>query len=90
MINCALSRLQHKASCELIGQELLPKRFTFTQLNNLYNAIFQRCFDQSNFRKKVTGLKILIQTPDKDTTCSKRGAYLYMFPQKHIPWTFHG
>lgn len=90
MITCALSRLQHKASCELIGQDLLPKRFTFTQLNNLYNAIFQRNFDQSNFRKKVSGLKTLIQTADKDNSNSKRGAYLYMFPQKQIPWTFHG
>lgn len=90
MINCALSRLQQKASCELIGQDLLPERFTLTQLNNLYNAIFQRSFNQSNFRKKVTALKTLVQTADKDNSCSKKGAYLYMFPQKHIPWTFHG
>ena len=84
MINAALQRLQYKASYELIGRELLPERFTLTQMNNLYNAIFQRTFDQGNFRKKIASLKVLIQTPYKDTSTSKKGAYLYVFPHNYV------
>lgn len=84
MINIALNRLQHKASHELIGHDLLPEKFTLTQLNNLYNAVFQRTFDSGNFRKKIASLKVLMQTPDKDTSSSKKGAYLYKFPRNYI------
>ena len=84
MISCALQRLQYKASCELVGRDLLPEKFTLTQLNNLYNAIFQRTFDQGNFRKKIASLKVLIQTPDKDTSTSKKGAFLYVFPHNYV------
>ena len=84
MITAALQRLQHKASCELIGRDLLPEKFTLTQMNNLYNAIFQRTFDQGNFRKKIASLKVLIQTPYKDTSTSKKGAYLYVFPHNYV------
>lgn len=84
MITCALQRLQQKASYELVGRDLLPEKFTLTQLNNLYNAVFQRTFDQGNFRKKIASLKVLIQTPDKDTSSSRRGAYFYVFPRNYV------
>lgn len=88
MINIALRRLQTKASHEIVGRELLPEKFTLTQLNSLYNAIFQRTFDPGNFRKKIVSLKILIQTPDKDTLSSKKGAYFYIFPHNYEPKDF--
>lgn len=88
MIEKALLKLQLKASHELIGHDLLSEKFTLTQLNNLYNAIFQRTFDTGNFRKKIASLKVLIQTPDKDTISSKKGAYLYKFPKNYIPIDF--
>lgn len=81
MIDSALKKLQQKATYELIGRELLPKSFTLTQLNNLYNAIFQRTFDPGNFRKKVSSLKILNKLEIKETDSSKRGAYYYQFKE---------
>jgi hypothetical protein len=80
-----LQRLQYKASHELLGRELLPSKFTLTQLNNLYNAIFQHTFDPGNFRKKVASLNVLLQTADKDTASSKKGAYFYVFPHNYEP-----
>lgn len=85
MIDIALQRLQYKASHELLGRELLPRKFTLTQLNNLYNAIFQHTFDPGNFRKKVASLNVLLQTADKDTVSSKKGAYFYVFPHNYEP-----
>ena len=79
MVEDALEKLQNKASSKLIGKELLPKYFTLTQLNNLYNAIFQRDFNAGNFRKKLASLNILDKQAKKDTQSSKRGAYLYKF-----------
>jgi len=79
MVNSALEKLQHKATFNLIGKELLPDLFTLTQLHNLYNAIFQRKFDAGNFRKKLASLNVLEKLAIKDTTSSKRGAYYYKF-----------
>ncbi len=79
MVDNGLKRLQRKASIDLVGKELLPERFTLTQLNNLYNAIFQKQFDAGNFRKKLSTLNVLEKLKVKDTTSSKRGAFYYRF-----------
>ena len=79
MVESALKKLQRRASFELMGKDLLPEKFTLTQLNNLYNAIYQRNFDAGNFRKKISSLKVLEQLTIKDTNTSKRGAYYYRF-----------
>lgn len=79
MIDLALLRLQRKANVQLLGSEILPELFTLTQLNTLYNAIFQRNFDAGNFRKKIKSLKALEKTSVKDKQNSRRGAYYYRF-----------
>jgi len=81
IIDAALQKLQKKARIYLVGNELLPKKFTLTQLHNLYNAIFQKSFDAGNFRKKILSLKILKKLPTKDTSGSKRGAFYYTFKE---------
>lgn len=82
MVEDALERLQNKATFKLMGKELLPKYFTLTQLNNLYNAIFQRKFNAGNFRKKLASLDVLDKLKTKDTNSSKRGAYFYKFKKE--------
>ena len=68
-----------RASYQLVGKELLPEHFTIPQLRKLYEAIFQRELDPGNFRKKVLSLNTLERLDKKDTTESKKGAYLYKF-----------
>jgi hypothetical protein len=48
-------------------------------LQTLYESIFQRTFDQRNFRKKILGMGILDKTNEKDKSTSKKGAFLYSF-----------
>ena len=79
MVKLALEKLQQTASYKLIGKELLPDKFTLTQLHNLYNVIFQRKFDAGNFRKKIASLNVLKRLTIKDNTTSKRGSYYYTF-----------
>ncbi|MEL7588636.1 MAG: NUDIX domain-containing protein [Prolixibacteraceae bacterium] len=82
MVEKALFRLQQKAGYQLIGPELLPELFTLTQLRRLYEAIFQRTLDPGNFRKKVLSLDVLKRSNKKDSTESKKGAYLYGFHEE--------
>lgn len=79
MVLSALSKLQQKASYDIVGQDLLGEMFTLTQLRNLYNSIFQRAFDPGNFRKKILSLHVLERLNIKDTSESKKGAFYYRF-----------
>lgn len=81
MADECLKRLQYRASLELIGSELLPEQFTLTQLNNLYNVIFQKQFDPGNFRKKIKNIDVLERLNIKEKESSKRGAYYYRFKE---------
>jgi hypothetical protein len=78
----ALKRLQRRAKSQPIGFELLPRRFTIPQLQNLYEVIYQKKFDNRNFRKKLLAMDILEKLEVKDKSTSKKGAYLYRFDKK--------
>ncbi len=82
MLEKAIEKLRIKASYDLIGEHLLPRKFTLLQLRKLYNAIFNKEFDPGNFRKKVLSLNALQQLPEKDTNESKRGAFYYRFRKR--------
>lgn len=82
MVKIAHEKLKQKASYSLIGESLLPGKFTILQLRSLYEAIFQRQFDPGNFRKKILSLRMLERLNHKNTTDSKKGAFYYRF-KKH-------
>jgi len=42
-----------------LGFELLPEKFTLVQLQELYEAIFQKKVDKRNFRKKILSMGLL-------------------------------
>ncbi|WP_445733066.1 NUDIX hydrolase [Mariniflexile sp.] len=79
MVKDALDRLRRKSKFYPIGFELLPKKFTIPQLQNLYEVIHQKTLDSRNFRKKVLSLNLLIPLNEKDRSGSKKGAFLYKF-----------
>jgi len=79
MVQDALGRLRRKARYQPIGFELLPKKFTIPQLQQLYEAIYQDELDARNFRKKVLSYNVLIKLEEKDKSSSRRGAFLYKF-----------
>ena len=82
MVDAALERLRQKAVVQPVGFNLLPEKFTLTQLQRLYEAIYQREFDNRNFRKKFLGLHFIEKLSEKDKVSSKRGAFLYKFNQE--------
>lgn len=77
-----LAFIKHKVQHEPIGFNLLPKKFTLKQLQDLYEAILQQKLDKSNFRKKLLKMNLLIKTDEKQKDVSHRAAMLYTFDKK--------
>lgn len=84
MLKAAFDKLRLNATYELIGRHLLPEKFTIIQMRDLYNQIFQKTFDPSNFRKKVLSLKLLKRLDEKKKTGSKKGSYYYQFKEMDV------
>lgn len=82
MVEQARKLMQQKASTEPIGFNLLPKLFTLSQLQSLYEAIYGEALDKRNFRKRVAEMDYIEKTDKIDKTGSKRGAALYQFNEK--------
>lgn len=79
MIKRALTDLQNQIRIKPVGFELLPEIFTLVQLQDLYEAIYQRKVDKRNFRKKILSMGILEKLEVKEKETSKKGAYYYKF-----------
>jgi ADP-ribose pyrophosphatase YjhB (NUDIX family) len=91
MIADALKKLKDNAHFHPIGFELLPEKFTLSQLRSLYEEIYQHELDRRNFRKKILSMGILEKLEEKDKTTSKKGAHLYRFDkQKYEQLTRRG
>jgi 8-oxo-dGTP diphosphatase len=82
IVEVALQRLKGKVRYEPIGFELLPKRFTLGQLQTLYEIILERRLDRRNFRKKLLGMDLLIDTGEVQEDVAHRAARLYQFDEK--------
>lgn len=79
MVRKALFLLRDKISYKPVGFSLLPKEFTLTQLQNLYEAILDEEIDKRNFRKRIHEMGYIEKTGGVDKNSSKRGAALYRF-----------
>lgn len=79
MIVMARERLMQKVATHPIGFELLPKKFTLSQLQNLYEAIYGVHFDKRNFLRKILSLGIFIKLNEKEKLLSKKGSFYFMF-----------
>jgi 8-oxo-dGTP diphosphatase len=75
----ALARLKGKVRYEPIGFELLPPRFTLSQLQHLYEAVLLSELDKRNFRKKVLGFGLLVALKEKQMNGRHRPAQLFKF-----------
>lgn len=79
MVKKALHELQDQVKLKPVGFELLPEKFTLVQLQDLYEAIYQKKVDKRNFRKKILSMDILEKLDEKERETSKRGAFYYRF-----------
>ena len=75
----ATAELRKQIHFEPIGFELMPEKFTMTQLQHLYEAILDVKFDRRNFCNKMLKLGILTELDEKLTLVNKKVAFLYKF-----------
>lgn len=79
ILDTALTRLRGKLRYEPIGFELLPAKFTLTQLQKLYEAVIGTELDKRNFRKKVLAHDLLVPLKETQREGAHRPAQLFRF-----------
>lgn len=82
IVDTALRRLKGKVRYEPIGFELLPEKFTLTQLQRMYEKILDQEIDKRNFRKKILGMDLLKELDEVQVDVAHRAARLYRFDEK--------
>lgn len=82
ILQYALDKLRNKVRHEPIGFNLLPEKFTISEIQTLYEAILNTSFDKRNFRKKLAKMNLLIDLNEKQENVAHRAAKLYSFDQQ--------
>lgn len=82
ILETGLNHLRHKVRHEPTGFNLLPKKFTLLQLQQLYEAILETSLDKPNFRRKLMKMNLLQPCREKQKDVSHRAAALYRFDKK--------
>jgi 8-oxo-dGTP diphosphatase len=77
-----LERLRRQVREEPVGFELLPEKFTLSQLQNLYERILGMKLDKRNFRKKILKMKLITDLNEYQTNVAHRPAKLFSFNQE--------
>lgn len=84
ILGYALERLSTKLEYTTVGFQLLPKKFTLTQLQRVYEAVLGRRLDKRNFRRKMALLDILKPLDEWVQEGRSRPAQLHRFSAKQF------
>jgi len=76
------NKIRRRLSYLPIAFELLPEKFTLTQLQGCYEAILNKKLDKRNFRKKMLSYGFLKELAEKQKGVSYRAAKLYKFDKR--------
>lgn len=79
IIDMALTRLKGKVRYQPIGFELLPEKFTLSELKHIYDTILEVDLDKRNFRRKVLSTDLLVALDEVEKDVAHRAARLYRF-----------
>ena len=75
----AFKKLRYDLLHEPLVFELLPVKFTLSQMQKLYEVIFNTNYDKRNYRRKVNKMPYLISLDEIQTGVSHKPARLYSF-----------
>lgn len=79
ILEASLTHLREETLKNNISFELLPKKFTLAQLQNLYEVILDRTLDKRNFRKSIKKLEELVPLNEKQKGVYHKPAQLFSF-----------
>jgi len=79
IISYALNKLRSEIERSNIAFQIIPKKFTLTELQRVYEIILNKNLDKRNFRKKLRELLILKELDETKMEGAHRPARLYSF-----------
>lgn len=84
ILDACFNRLKWLVRSRPVGFELLPPKFTLTELQHLYEAILEpeAGLDKRNFRKKILSMNLLIDLDETQEGVAHRPARLYQFDKE--------
>lgn len=78
----ALLKLRYDLIHEPLIFELLPEKFTLTQMQKVYESIFDTIYDKRNYRRKINKMPYLIPLDELQSGVSHKPARLYRFDKQ--------
>lgn len=84
IIQYGKERLANKLGYSNIAYALLPKEFTLTELQSVYETILGHSLDKRNFRKKITSIKLVKEVGKERRNGPSRPAQLYAFVDRKL------
>jgi 8-oxo-dGTP diphosphatase len=81
IVETGFNALKQRVRVAPIGFELLPPKFTLTELQQLYEAILERSLEKRNFRKKILSMDFIVDLNESQERVAHRPARLYEFNQ---------
>lgn len=85
ILRYALWRLRNKVSYADVAFQLLPGKFTLSELRQVYEVIFDRKLDPTNFRRKVEASGAIIPTSSQVEGGAHRPPRLYRANRRAMP-----
>ena len=82
ILQAAKEKLKQKIKIQPIGFNLLPQKFTLSQLHRLYESILDKPLDKRNFRRKIQKLDILTRLREKQRGVPHKPSLLYEFNEE--------
>ena len=79
ILTTAKESLKQKIKRQPIGFNLLPEKFTLSQLHRLYESILEKPLDKRNFRRKIQKLDIIESLKEKQKGVPHKPSQLFKF-----------
>jgi 8-oxo-dGTP diphosphatase len=79
ILNKALETLRLQLTFQPIGYNLLPEKFTMSELRKLYETILGKELDRRNFQRKIQGYDILVRLEEVRHGVAHKAPCLYKF-----------
>jgi 8-oxo-dGTP diphosphatase len=84
IVQYGVQRLRAKASYSNIVYGLMPRQFSLSELQKIYEIILNHKLDKRNFRKRILATGLLQETGKKNAAGAHRPAMLYKFKKMEI------
>ena len=81
ILEYGIKTIKRRVRYKPVGFELLPKKFTLRELQDLYEAFLGYKLDKPNFRKKILSMDLLVQLDELQENVAHRTAKLFKFDE---------